>query len=262
MIWPFPFPSSSPEVLELRSRVFRAGTRAEVRRKRVRNRGMTLIEIMIVVFLIAVLTGTLIFGSGIFGGANRRAAATLIVAGVRKGLAHANTTGKPVRLAMDLEGGRIILEESASSEALRKDPDADEEDELDAGAALLADAEAAAEQVLSGRAGASSSFSPVDLLGNDGDAPGRELGSGVRFIKVQTEHSEEAAESGTAYIYFWPGGVTERAIVQIAKRSDDEDQGLTIVVSPLTGRADIKRGRIELPERLFDDEDYSEREEL
>ncbi len=243
--------------------------RAQVRaasvanQKRAARRGMTLIEIMIVVFLIAVLTGTLLFGSGMFTGANRRAAASLVVAGVRKGLAHANTTGKPVRLAMNIDSGRLILEESSSSEALRADPSAEvEEDEpLDPGAALLADAEAVAEQILSGAPGASTSFTPVDLLGSDGDAPGREVGSGIRFVKVQTEHDDEASESGTAYIYFWPGGVTERAIVQIAERSDDLDEGLTVVVSPLTGRADIKRGRIELPEELFDDEDYSERDE-
>lgn len=227
------------------------------------RRGMTLIEIMIVVFLIAVLTGTLLFGSGMFTGANRRAAASLVVAGVRKGLAHANTTGKPVRLAMNLDSGRLILEESSSSEALRADPNAELEEEtpLDPGAALLADAEAMAEQILSGAPGTSNSFTPVDLLGSDGETPGRDLGSGIRVIKVQTEHDDEATDSGTAYIYFWPGGVTERAIVQIVQRSDDLDEGLTVVVSPLTGRADIKRGRIELPEELFDDEDYSERDE-
>ncbi len=233
-------------------------------RKRAARRGMTLIEIMIVVFLIAVLTGTLLFGSGMFTGANRRAAASLVVAGVRKGLAHANTTGKPVRLAMNIDSGRLILEESSSSEALRADPnaeDVDEDEPLDSGAALLADAEAVAEQILSGAPGTSTSFTPVDLLGSDGDAPGREVGSGIRFVKVQTEHDDEASESGTAYIYFWPGGVTERAIVQIAERSNELDEGLTVVVSPLTGRADIKRGRIELPEELFDDEDYSERDE-
>src|SRR5690606_2220031 len=158
------------------------------------------------------LTGTLLFGSGMFTGANRRAAAILVVAGVRKGLAHANTTGKPVRLAMDLDNGRLILEESSTSEALRADPDAEEEEDvpLNAGAALLADAEAVAEQILSGAPGNTTSFTPVDLLGSDGDKPGREIGSGIRFVKVQTEHDDEATDSGTAYIYFWPGGVTER----------------------------------------------------
>lgn len=223
---------------------------------------MTLIELMIVVSLLALLTGTLVFGSGFFGGANRRAAATLVVAGVRKGLAHANTLGRPVRLALDLDNHRLVLEESSSREALRGDGSEEDEAEADVvppGAELLADAESMAEQILSGAVPSEPSFTPVDLLGQDGESPGRDLGGDVRFVKVQTEHDEEPIGRGMAYIYFWPGGVTERAIVQLGRPSDEE--GLTVEISPLTGRAEIKRGYWDLPGALFDDEDFSERDE-
>lgn len=233
---------------------------------------MTLIEIMIVVALIALLTATLIFGSGMFTGANRRGAATLIVVGVRKGLAQANATGKPVRLTLDLDNRRVVLEESSSREALRKSDAQEEEERIEleeesaddaavsgTGEAMLADAEAMAEQILSGKAGTGSQFSPVDTLGQDGDSPGRELGRGVRFVKVQTEHDEDPITSGLAYIYFWPGGVTERAVVQIARESDED--GVTVVISPLTGRAEIQKGFVELPEDVLDGEEFSEREE-
>lgn len=226
---------------------------------------MTLIELMIVVSLMALLMGTLVFGSGILGGANRRAAATLIVAGVRKGLAHANTTGKPVRLAMNLDDSTVSLEESSSSEVLRgkeiSEDDADLGDQdVDPGDLLLADAEAAAAQILSGQMPQKPSFSPVDLLARGEEAGLRSLEGGVRFVAVQTEHDEEPLTSGLAYLYFWPGGVTERAVVQLSRGGSD--QGLTVEVSPLTGRADIKRGIIDLPEELFDEQDYSERDEL
>ena len=225
------------------------------------RRGMTLIEIMIVIALIALLLGTVVFGSGLFGGANRRAAATLIVVGVRKGLAQANTTGKPVRLTLDLSAGRMVLEQASSKQALLGGEQEEEEVEpKDAAAEILADAEAMADQILSGGGKHDPGFSPVDVLGQDGDGPGRFVGSNVKILKVQTEHDEEPIVSGLAYIYFWPGGVTERAIVQLAQVGDDD--GLTVEISPLTGRADIKRGLIELPEELFDvDEEYSEREE-
>lgn len=225
-------------------------------------RGMTLIEIMIVVALMALLTATLILGSGVLIGANRRAAATLVVAGVRKGLAHANTTGKPARLRIDLESERLILEEASSRVVLRKSDEEEEEDAekaQDAGDALLADAEAMADAILGGASSSGSGFSPIDALGQDGDTPGRALGSGIRFRRVQTEHDEDPVEDGEAYIYFWPGGLTERAIVQVAE--GDGDDGLTVVVSPLTGRAEIQRGFVELPEEVFDEEGFSEREE-
>ncbi len=225
---------------------------------------MTLIEIMIVIALMALLLGTMVFGSGMFGGANRRAAATLVVAGVRKGLAHANTTGKPARLALDIGGGRIILESASSREALvgetKEDEDGEAEEEADAAALLLAQAEALAEGIVSGTPRHDPGFAPVDALGTDGEGPGREVGSGIEIAKVQTEHDPEAIDDGIAYIYFWPGGVTERAIVQIRKKGDDT--GLTVEISPLTGRADIKRGLNELPSAVFDeDEAFSERDE-
>jgi general secretion pathway protein H len=81
----------------------------------------------------------------------------------------------------------------------------------------------------------------------------------MRFARVQTEHDQEPVVDGQAFLYFWPGGQTERAVIQIAQIGDDD--GMTVVVSPLTGRADIQRGFIELPEEVLDGEEYSEAEE-
>lgn len=230
------------------------------------RRGMTLIEIIIVVALMGLLMGTLVLGSGALIGANRRASATLIVSAVRKGLAHANTTGKPVRLRMDLEAERVILEESSSRSVLRmtdeqEEKAAEEAEEQDAGEALLADAEAMAESILSGAPASGSAFTPIEALGQDGETPGRELSGGIRFVRVQTEHDEEPVEDGEAFLHFWPGGQTERAVIQIARAGADDDDGLTVVVSPLTGRAEIRRGFVDLPEEVLDGEEYSEVEE-
>lgn len=222
---------------------------------------MTLIEIIIVVSLMALLMGTLVLGSGALIGANRRAAATLIVSAVRKGLAHANTTGKPVRLRMDLDAERLVLEESSSRQVLRKSDEQEEEEaeKADAGEALLADVEQMADSILSGAPSGGPSFTPIEALGQDGDTPGRDLGGKIRFVQVQTEHDQEPIRDGEAFLYFWPGGQTERAVIQIAQIGDDD--GMTVVVSPLTGRADIERGFIELPEEVLDGEEYSEVDE-
>lgn len=242
-------------VLHARRRFVRAPAQA--------RRGMTLIEVLIVMALIALLMGTMMFGSGLFGGADRRAAATLVVAAVRKGMAHANTTGYPVRLAIDIDGKKLMLEESISVGTLRekaKDEDEEEAPAVKAGAAEASSAQEEAERVLSGASGPSSSFSPVPLLGRDGEsAMVREFGKRVIVRKVQTEHDEEPITNGVAYIYFWPGGVTERSIVQLGLGGDDD--GLTVSLSPLTGRATIEKGQVELPESRFDDEEFSEREE-
>jgi len=229
---------------------------------RARQRGLTLIEVMIVLALMGVLMATMVFGSGAFIGASRRAAAGLFVAAVQKGLSHANTVGKPVRLSIDMTAGRLILEESNSSQALRGPvPGAEGEDgEAPSQADLaVAAAQAAGEEFLAAAGDPSSGFSPIDVLGQEDDLPGRALDPSIKITKVQTEHDEEPITEGLAYIYFWPGGITERAIVQLGRGLADE--GVTVEISPLTGRAHISRGKVDLPEGLGDGEEYSERDE-
>jgi general secretion pathway protein H len=123
----------------------------------------------------------------------------------------------------------------------------------------VAAAQVAGEEFLAAAGDPSSGFSPIDLLGQDGDTPGRVLDPAIQITKVQTEHDEEAITEGMAYIYFWPGGVTERAIVQLGRGPADD--GVTVEISPLTGRARISRGKVELPEPAGFGDEYSEREE-
>jgi general secretion pathway protein H len=116
-----------------------------------------------------------------------------------------------------------------------------------------------AREIVQGPRAPSAGFVPVPGFGDGDDAAlGRELGTGIRYIQVQTEHDTEPRTEGHAYLYFWPGGGTERAAIQIAKQGDDS--GLTILVSALTGRAKLVRGRVEMEEGRRD-LDFQEREE-
>src|SRR3954470_22836817 len=81
--------------------------------KRVDQRGLTLVELLIVVALIAVIGGSVLMGPGMLEGSRLKSAATLIVSGVRLGLARASTTGKPTRLSFDLDNATLTLEESS-----------------------------------------------------------------------------------------------------------------------------------------------------
>lgn len=218
---------------------------------------MTLIEILIVMVVIALLTGTMAYGSGYFGGLQQRMAASLIVSAVRKGLAVANATGKPTRLALDFAARRIQLEQSSSVLVIPKSKLMTEEEEKQYAEEVAKTAIIQSEQIVGGLRKHKPDFLPIDALGRDGDLPGRSLGTRTTLRLVETEHDEEPILEGLAYLYFWPGGVTERAVVQVGEGDKD---GLTVVVSPLTGRARIERGRVAMPEGKLG-EDYSEREE-
>jgi general secretion pathway protein H len=210
------------------------------------ERGLTLVELLIVIALIAVLTGTVLMGPGLLEGSRLKSAATLIVSGVRLGLTRASTTGKPTRLSFDLDNGKVTLEEASSSVVLREHTK-DASSGAEPATELEKKARVEADRILDGLHTARPSFKAVPgFVASGGESgPARSLGNGVEFISVQTDHDDEPRTSGHAYLYFFPGGTTERASVQLRRRGDDS--GLTITVSGLTGRARVERGRVELP---------------
>lgn len=223
-------------------------------------RGVTLFEALLVIALIGLLTGMLVLGSGMTSAARQRAAASLVVSSVRRALLHAHTTGRPARLVFDLDQQKIVLEETSSRLMLRT-----RERGPARGAAPTSSSEPSAfeqmRQMVQGPRAAPPTFVPVqDSDREPGSEAGRALGQGVRFRQVQTEHDDQPLTRGRAYLYFWPRGGTERAAIQLVREGLDPEQGVTILVSPLTGRATVKPGMVDLPQSESE-EGYSEREE-
>jgi general secretion pathway protein H len=213
------------------------------------------------VALIAVLSGTLLFGSGMLGYNRLRASAGLVISGVRLAMTRANATGRPVRLVFDLDEDTIALEETSARMLRVKDTGDKGSEGTSAGAEAVTEAEKEAVEyadgIVKGPKAPRASFAPIKSFGFDGE-PNRSLDRGVRYRAVQTEHDDKPRVDGRAYLYFWPGGDTERAVVQLNRDGDDE--GLTVVVSPLTGRARIERGAVDM-EAPREDVDFDVREE-
>jgi general secretion pathway protein H len=224
------------------------------------RRGVTLIEVLIVVALIALLTGGVLSGTGVLGGARLRTAATLILTGVRTGMTQANTTGLPARLVFDLDENWVMLEQTEGRMLRRINEDGDDPA---AGAAPATEAERAAVQeanrILEGPHEPPPTFTVVKefALNSEDPSKGRPLGEGVSLESVQTEHDAVRREEGRAYLYFWPGGGTERAVIHL-KRAGQED-GISIVVSALTGKAQLVRGEVDY-EAPGEGVDFGERE--
>jgi general secretion pathway protein H len=218
------------------------------------TRGVTLVEVLVVVALIAILAGGAVFGSGMLSSSRLRAGSTLIASSVRLGLSRANNSGHATRLVLDLDGDRVLLEEATGSRMLR------EKDAPAAGAEAATQAEQAAkaesDRILEGPHAPRAAFKPVTQFAETPE--GRELGKGVDLYAVQSEHDDDPVTSGVAYVYFWPGGATERAHVQLKRTGSD--QALTVIVSALTGRTKIEKGLLDLPEARSDrEEDQGER---
>jgi general secretion pathway protein H len=223
-------------------------------RPRTNTRGVTLVEVLVVVALIAILAGGAVFGSGMLSSSRLRAGSTLIASAVRLGLARANNSGHATRLVLDLDHDKILLEEASGSRMLR------EKAAPAAGAEAATQAEQAAkaesDRILEGPQAPRASFKPVVQFAETPE--GRELGKGVDLYSVQTEHDDDPITTGVAYVYFWPGGATERAHLQLKRVASE--QALTVLVSALTGRTKIVKGLLDLPEARSDrEEDQGER---
>jgi len=213
--------------------------------------GFTLVEVLIVVVLIALLAATVVLGPGMLRTSRLRAAATLMISAVRLGTTHANTTGRPVRLTLDLDQHRVQLEEANSTFFSRA------KGEVAGGAEAQTDEEkkarAEAERIIEGPHAPRAQFRPLKELSDPDDATrGRDLGAGVQIASVETEHDEEPVTEGRAYVFFWPGGVAERAAIHLKRTDLSMDEGLTVSISSLNGRASIARGK---PQTLSPPED-------
>jgi general secretion pathway protein H len=212
------------------------------------RRGLTLIEILVVLSLVAVVTGVAIMGSMQLPSARLRGSVTLITSAIKVAFTRATATSKELRLVMDLDHQKIWLEETNLPMLVEwKDKTGT------GGADAVTQAEKAAledgERLVKGPTVPRPQFRAIDAYGFgeiESGKGGKSLGRAVTFRAVQTSHDDEPRRSGRAYLYFWPGGLTERASIQLHIGSDTNETTLTLLVSPLTGRVTVKPGPVDL----------------
>ncbi|MFO0759913.1 MAG: prepilin-type cleavage/methylation domain-containing protein [Byssovorax sp.] len=236
---------------------------------------MTLVEVVIAVAIIGLVTGLGAASLNMVGGARLRKSAVTVASAVRVAYGRANATSKVVRLVFDLDKQVVQLEEeSPMSRGQMKIV----KNDMTGGAAAATEAERKAvedaDQIMKGPRAPRPTFQPVSTFGFDvgKGQVGKELERGIRFLQVETGHQDDVVVSGRTYLYFWPGGITERAAIQLGIFSGTfgltgttgtsalvpDTDVLTIVVSPLTGKAELRKGRANMP-RPRDDIEGSER---
>ncbi|HSI06911.1 MAG: prepilin-type N-terminal cleavage/methylation domain-containing protein [Myxococcota bacterium] len=68
----------------------------------------------------------------------------------------------------------------------------------------------------------------------------------VRLLSIWTEGMDKPVDAGEAYIYFFPNGYTQDAIVHL-QTNDDDKRVISIRLAPLTGKPTITDGYVEAP---------------
>jgi len=258
-------PSADPRSLAVGSSFGVRATRAALRRAQGRrgSAAMTLIEVLIVMALIALILSAVVIGSGQMASSRLRHSSTMITGAVRVAFSRATASSKTVRLVMDFNDSAIWLEEGDQPHLVQSK---DTSGTGGAAAATMAEKQALEDssRILKGPTAPRTAFKEIDAMGLVASEPGKghkPLERGIKFRQVQTAHDYEARKEGRAYLYFWPGGQTERAAIQLkVGDNDDERNAITLIVAPLTGKVTIKDGAVDMPEPQ-DDKEASDRED-
>lgn len=236
-----------------------------------RDGGFTLIELLIALAIVAVLSGLSVKGLRSLAKTDIRAASSQISGAVRYLFDRASTTGKHHRLVIDLSDGKYWAEvsddrfyvpheaETESQLRAREEKEAEKDEEL----RRRREERLAAEQRGKG-ATPNSSFDWSKMEVGDFE-PKRarfasfksvalkpiKLKSKVRIHSVYTPRVVDPITSGRAYIYFFPLGQTEPAIITL---SDAQEANFySVVVHPITGRVKIHSERVQPPIERYDD---------
>lgn len=259
--------------------------------RRRRQRGMTLIEIVIVLGVIGLMVGMLVVGMGAGRAAELTRATNQVANTVRYGFDKARVNGQYYRLAINLEDGTFALQTTEDAMYLpatdrdgkiaeidqrkideRKERDERAEQSFNRSVQSAAyrdpaggpdgggDTDGAAstyqaqpKKVPRARPPLFSSFDDENSL--SGLAKPFKLPEGVHIIYVRTADDLEPITKGEASIYFFPRGRTQKAHIQL------EDEGglnqYTIKIEPLTGRVTVADGleALELPDDPREEKD-------
>lgn len=247
-----------------------------------RSRGFTLAEMMIVLAVVGLVTGVVVTQAGTTSKADLRKSSGVVASAVRAAYDQAALSGQIWRLAFVMgdpkkpEPSKILVE--ASPEVLVFDPETStltralkgmSSSGIDWATFSSANAEGsgfssldgpaadALDKVLgtSGKDGAHSGHGDDDDDEDEEEDPNKttgfkeaakaiEIDDDVRILSVWTEGMEKPADSGDAYVYFFPNGYTQDAIIHL---QDEGHRVLSVRVAPLTGRATIYEGYLEAP---------------
>ena len=218
------------------------------------KRGFTLIEVILVIAIIAgVVTGAT-FGLGAVTRARLRSSAFKVTSAARFAYSRSLTQGTTTRLVFDFEKNTMAIEETATPVTLATD----EQLEADPGQAVdpWDLARARLENPLD-PVRPSSPFGPITnqrgtVLKRYTAQP---VGDGISIQALITPHETEKRTDGEGSVYFFPGGLTEHAVIQL---SDSSETVYSVEIHPLTGNARIHNFAFEPLDELDDEGDVED----
>ncbi len=229
--------------------------------------GFTLLEVLIVLGLMAVVGSSMVSGIRSWSRSELRGSATRIAGAIRYLFDRASTTGKVHRLVLDFETGKYWAEVSGDQFSLPRERETEEirareaeEKALEEVARKKAEEDKNSIFEKGDSAYDFSHYQPKEWKAKRAKFESfKELVlksrpfTGGKMAALFTPRLAEPLTQGQGYIYFFPLGQTESALIHLADK--DGTVAFSLMVHPLTGRVKVKAGYVEPPLReQFDDE--------
>jgi general secretion pathway protein H len=226
-----------------------------------RARGMTLIEIMVVITIVAMMMGASIYGFRAITKSELRGSSAKLAGAIRYCFDRAVTTGAYFRLVLDLDDNKYWAERSDErfylSAGKEKTGGKGQAYDADAAEALKLEEDKKIDDQLKSLGGTAAALDPPPRpkrakfqTFKDASLPQVKLGK-VHLMDVLTPRQPESYSKGRAYLYFFPDGHTENAIVRLS----DGSSWYSLIVHPLTGRVELRSEKTEMRN------DFGERDE-
>jgi len=225
--------------------------------------GFTLIEVMVAFAIVALLAGASVQGLRSLRKADLRESSTQLSGAMRYLFDRASTTGKIHRLVIDMEQGMYWAEVSDDKfyiprEETEKDLRRREEKEADEDADEQKKQDRAAREKERGKGPAANSSFDLSKLEVGDFRPKRARFAAfkdltlkpvrlkkVRVRSVYTPRVTDPLTTGRGYIYFFPLGQTEPAIITMTDQAGEAV--FSLVVHPITGHVRIYNREIQPP---------------
>jgi general secretion pathway protein H len=217
------------------------------------RRGFSLIEVMVVIAIVGLLLGVSVYGFRAVAKTDLRSSSAKLAGAIRYCFDRSVTTGSYFRIVIDLDGNKYWAERSDDRTYLN----AGKENSPGKGEALDVQAEekkrdeddAKMQEMATSVGGQMMTLDPPPKpkrakfqTFKDTTLPQVKL-KRTELFDVFTPRQREPYRKGRAYLYFFPDGHTERAIVRL----HDGDDFYSLVVHPLTGRVEVVSGKVDIP---------------
>jgi len=210
------------------------------------SRGFTLLELLIVITIIGVIA---VIGGSVVSNSYKSKTRELswrMASTVRYLYDTAAARGQTVRLVLDFESSsywaeasvdKFLLERETSEEKKKR-----EEEKVEKGRLRASMSEEEKEAAETGGEGEQSQVEPYEANFGVVEMPlfeQKQLPRGIFFKDVYTMHDVEPIAGGRAFVYFFPTGYAEEAVINF--RDEDDKRNLSVKISPLNGRVKIEQ---------------------